>query len=259
MERHHTPDVMTITLIISIAEGRIQFALTENGRILCAQDWAAASQGTELFAPALSDALRLLKLNPGQISRIACVRGPGSFTGLRLALGTTAALRRATGAMCAGLNYLEALARSLVCPPGKHARVITYARQNLVHMQDFIDAGQDTCAPLGEAVCCEPDQACRADGSPGPDIMIGSGVSRDPDFFADRMPFAAIVPHEYDLPSWRGLIMTAKHASWGHEDIEPLYLRPTEAEENLAEISKKRGDDPECAAKLLRELLNKNA
>ena len=89
---------MNTTLIMNASEGRIQFVLEQEGSLACAQEWSAPSKGTELLTPALADAFQRLGIMPSDISRIACVAGPGSFTGLRLALTTAAAFRRATGA-----------------------------------------------------------------------------------------------------------------------------------------------------------------
>lgn len=85
---------MNTTLIMNASEGRIQFVLEQEGSLACAQEWSAPSKGTELLTPALADAFQRLGIMPSDISRIACVAGPGSFTGLRLALTTTAAFRR---------------------------------------------------------------------------------------------------------------------------------------------------------------------
>ena len=104
---------MNTTLIMNASEGRIQFVLEQEGSLACAQEWSAPSKGTELLTPALADAFQRLGIMPSDISRIACVAGPGSFTGLRLALTTAAAFRRATGAAVAPLNALQALAGSV--------------------------------------------------------------------------------------------------------------------------------------------------
>ena len=75
---------MNTTLIMNASEGRIQFVLEQEGSLACAQEWSAPSKGTELLTPALADAFQRLGIMPSDISRIACVAGPGSFTGLRL-------------------------------------------------------------------------------------------------------------------------------------------------------------------------------
>lgn len=148
-------------LALNAAEGLLQIAIIRREQdgahtLACTQFWHAPSQGAELLAPALADALDRLHTTPQAIGGIAAVRGPGSFTGLRLVLSTTSGLARATGALRAGLDYLPLLAASALhalpaaCAPaaGKRERpntparprrvwVLTHARRNLVHMQGF--------------------------------------------------------------------------------------------------------------------------
>ncbi len=154
------------TLIMNAAEGRIQIALAQEETLLCAQEWSAPSKGTELLTPVLADMLGRLGLRPASVDRIACVAGPGSFTGLRLVLTTAAAFRRATGASVAPLNVLQALAASLpfaaLFPdrPSLRVRAVTHARRGLVHGQDFLVSPGSLPLPQGEPAMWELTAAC---------------------------------------------------------------------------------------------------
>ena len=163
------PTAMTespFILVLNAAEGLLQIIIARREAdgthtSLCAQAWHAPTQAAELLAPALADAFRRLRISPHDIGRIAAVRGPGSFTGLRLVLATASGLTRATGALQAGLDYLPLLAASaLRAIPAQHREgavsdparsmlsrrvwVFTHARRNLVHMQGF----QEQTAPI---------------------------------------------------------------------------------------------------------------
>ena len=253
----------TCTLILNAAEARIQTVLTKDGTLVCAEEWSAPSQGTELLTPVLADMLRHLKLQPQDISRIACVAGPGSFTGLRLVLTTAAAFRRATGASVASLNTLHALATTfpaelLAGNAPVRVRVITHARRGLVHGQDFL-CGTGLPLPVTEPAMWEIATACAA---PFPQFMIGSGVAKNLDYLqtalASQNAVVRLLPGDFDQPTPRALMaLTAAlpETAWGHQDIDPLYLRPCDAVDNLGAIAGKRGQAPEEAYAELDRLL----
>lgn len=87
-----------LELILNAAEGALQMVVTEDETLLCAQEWRRPERATEILAPALRHICAALDLRLADFRRLACVRGPGSFTGIRLVLATAAALRRTAGA-----------------------------------------------------------------------------------------------------------------------------------------------------------------
>lgn len=278
----------------------------------CSQAWHAPSQGAELLAPALADALARLDLVPGDIRRIACVRGPGGFTGLRLALATAAGLARATGAEQAGIDYLPLLAYS-ACrrlggfaethggkwekrPDAREERrerpvwVLTHARRNLIHMQGFsLPASRDwrgaepfsAPTPLTDILVCPPREAAllvrarweEGQDGPGRPVLLGSGLSRNHEAIAaalavgaedaqrlpedggrapERMPL--LLPPDFDHPLPEALLELAANTAHTSGDIEPLYVRPADAEENLERIALSLGLDPDKARAKLAAL-----
>ena len=303
---------------------------------LCSQWWSAPSQGAELLIPALEQALRALHLTPNALSRIACVRGPGGFTGLRLTLVTAAGLARSVGAAQTGLDYLpllaaqaaallsglmpglvqglapdsqtnplpapasqcSALAASLPPPTETFDRrpqetpvfwVITHARRNLVHMQGFTVSTPSIYAPTPfGATSPSSISALAASGSPGvraltdilvlpPEdaaksitlrhmpqerpVLLGSGLSRhraEWESFRPLLPENTVfLPEQFDTPKDAVLLAAALSASYASEDIPPLYVRQSDAEENLENLSASLGLDPHTARKRLDELTGK--
>lgn len=250
------------TLIMNAAEGRIQIALAQEETLLCAQEWSAPSKGTELPTPVLADMLGRLGLRPASVDRIACVAGPGSFTGLRLVLTTAAAFRRATGASVAPLNVLQALAASLpfaaLFPdrPSLRVRAVTHARRGLVHGQDFLVSPGSLPLPQGEPAMWELTAAC---GGQRPDVVIGSGLARNlahfQDTFTSEAPlFLPSVIHPTP-EALLALTLSLPGDAWVQRDLDPLYLRPCDAVDNLASIAAKRGQAPEEALAQLDRLL----
>lgn len=156
------------------AEGVLQIVVTDNEAVLCAQEWHRAERATEILAPALQEICAALDLRLRDFRRIACVLGPGSFTGIRLVLTTAAALRRTSRAQLAGLDYMQALATSAVLERQLlyNARlwVLTHARRNLVHCQPFVAYGpQIPAQPLQAVELCTPEEALRRITTPSKD------------------------------------------------------------------------------------------
>ncbi len=251
---------------MNAAEGRIQLLVVRERDVLCAQEWSAPSQGTELLTPVLADTFRRLGMRPSEVSRIACVAGPGSFTGLRLVLATAAAFRRATGAAVAPLNVLQALAASVpfgALFPSKamRVRVVTHARRGLVHGQDFVfGPGSAVPVPVEEPAMWELAAAC---GGERPDVMLGSGVVRNlqtlRELFGTPAPIFLTAPLQPSPQALLDLTLALPESAWVHADLDPLYLRPCDAVDNLASIAAKRGQAPEEAFARLEELLRPSA
>ncbi|MDR2488302.1 MAG: tRNA (adenosine(37)-N6)-threonylcarbamoyltransferase complex dimerization subunit type 1 TsaB [Desulfovibrio sp.] len=316
-------------LCLNAAEGLLQLLIarqeTEDPevlRLLCVEAWHAPSQGVELLIPALADALGRLRLVVGDIGRIACVRGPGSFTGLRLVLATAAGLARATGALQAGIEYLPLLAYSAwhrlqgmpgafeypSSPPegrsrrGKPARqgkeqslwVLTHARKDFVHMQGFsipVSEGNGRIAafaallPLTGIHVCTPEEAAfivqahgEARATSGcverPPLVLGSGLTRNYTVFAAAVAGSeektkashgakghavrrlALLSRDCDHPLPEALLDIAATRGYSSRDIDPLYVRPADAEDNLESIARSLGLDPEKARRKLSLIKN---
>ena len=257
-----------LTLVLNAAEGRLQIVLADGLAIICTQDWAASRRGTELLSPALERMFSGLRLRFADLERIACVRGPGSFTGIRLVLSTAAALARVSGALLAGLEYMQALAMG-VCvflaeqhvqhAPSRRIWVLTHARRDLAHAQVFAP-GRGEALPLAmsELELLSPEQCLRRMREQVQDGMslwaTGSALARHQAFTA--LPgLACCTSARFREPFPEDLLLLARHAEYSRRDIEALYIRPCDAVENLDSIVARRGEDPVPARIRLESLL----
>lgn len=271
-----------LILALNAAEARLQLALARVAGpasakdaadgFLAAQEWHAPSQGVELLAPALEQMLARLHCRPERIRRIACVRGPGSFTGLRLALATAAGLVRATGALQAGIEYLPLLAQqvysqSAATATAQHGAlwVLTHARRNLVHPQGFVmdqNDGVNALAPAAALPLMPEEGLSETSAVPHiqslsrglPLLFLGSGRTRNLAVMRQLFPDALQLPESFDHPSTAALLRAAHAATYAQADIAPLYIRASDAEENLPRIAVKLGLDPDQAGRRLRDL-----
>lgn len=264
-----------LELILNAAEGVLQIVVTDDEAVLCAQQWHRAERATEILAPALQEICTALDLRLKDLRRIACVRGPGSFTGIRLVLSTAAALRRTSRAQLAGLDYMQALATSAVLERQLlyNARLwaLTHARRNLVHCQPFVAYGpQIPAQPLQGVELCPPAAALQRirdqarESGEKPIYVCGSGLARNAAVFAvlgpdwQRDAAQAIRPmFGLTSPSVAALCLLARHGDYFPQDLEPLYVRPCDAAENLPHLAERQGLDGEHAVTALDGLLKR--
>lgn len=269
MKAQASPLTTGLELVLNAAGGVLQILVSENGQCRCFEEWRDSNRATELLAPALQHICAALGIAAAGFRRIACVSGPGSFTGIRLTLATAAALRRCGRAQLASLDFLQALATSAVMRrgllyPGKVV-VITHARRDLVHYRPFCSYGpQIPAQALAPVSLISPAEALRLIAEQ-PCHVCGSGLGRNLRFFTPEAtgkgppgaPEAVLMPDlaEPDAPA---LALLARHGDYFPRDIEPLYVRPCDAVENLVELAARQGMDGASAQARLQELLAKH-
>lgn len=254
-----------LELILNACEGALQIAVTDNEKPACFQEWFTPARATEILAPALEQICQRLGIAMSQFRRIGCFAGPGSFTGVRLVLATAAAIRRASHAQLASLDYLQALATSAVIERGLlydgKVFVITHARRNLVHFQEFVSFGpQIPAQPVNEVSLIKPEEALAEIGKKEC-LVCGSGLPRHPELFAlpvtgqgPKGAEKAIILPQLVNPCLAALCLLARHGDYFPTDVDPKYVRGCDAVENLVE---REGSDAPVLKKL-EELLARN-
>lgn len=245
-----------LTLILNTAEKRVQFALCENGALLCGQNWLAQRGGTELLAPALREACSRLGTAPAAIRRIACVAGPGNFTGLRIGLTTASGLARALNAKQAGLNYLQCLAASAPALPGEEVLALTNARKGLAYVARFRADENGIPQPIDNTFLMPIPPLPEGVNLGSPAFVIGSALTSNPDCLRSALPAARLLINQ-TAPSFDALVALEQRINWDTQtgaDIPPLYLRDCDAVENLDAIARSQGRTPEIAHQELERL-----
>lgn len=271
----------SLTLVLNGAEARLQIVCGHGTELVFSQEWFTPRHGMQVLVPALVDALHRTGLTLAAIGRIAVVRGPGSFTGLRLVLSTALGLSLPARLPMAGIGYMDALAADAAAlRPCDNIWCITHARRGLVHIQGFTSryngpvcalprTSGESGAPAAKSEdnalmpLCPPlsatleEAAQRILAHEGDTVLTGSGVRKNSDYFAEHLFDATVLPPRFDHPAPETLLTLAHTATYGHDPVEPLYIRPCDAEENLDSIASAKGLDPAAARAELERLTRK--
>ena len=257
-----TRPIKDLLLVMAGAEERLQVVLGQPGpdgpTLLASRQWTVPGQSVRFLAPGIKAVLNEFGVDSTVIERIACVRGPGSFTGLRLVLAAAEGLAAGLGVPLAGLDYLPLLAAG----PGPLSHgplhVLTYARRGLVYSQSFDAPSMEEIAQLASLTLDEAAGRIADLGDSG--MLLGTGLRRNQTFFADLAdthPGYVLLDETWDNPAPEALLKTAERAEFSHASIDPIYVRPSDAEDNLEQIARKRGLDPVEAQRRLDELREK--
>ncbi len=236
----HSP----LFLVVNGAEALLQVALGRRDEFLGGIEVPVRGEGVQLLPLLVRELLDLQRVGLEEVSIIGCVNGPGSFTGIRITLSFCSALAMAQKKRVFEINYLPLLAQNIPFPLKGEVWVVTYARINTVYIQGFDGMSRRAITPPN-TVLLKDLAGFLGEGAERKRYFLGSGVRRYGEFFKKGIP-GDILPPEFDSPSLRTLFSSlVGESSNAHKPpLSPLYLRPSDAEENLPSILKKRGLTP---------------
>ena len=157
------------------------------------------------------------------------------------------------------------LAHAKDIPYGHHIWILTHARRNLVHARPYMCYGPAMPPePLAEVQLMSCTQAVQAvtDTALGSKLAVyaaGSALTRDPEVLAglEAAKTDALIPCLTKSPSIDGLIMLSRDAEFVEKDVEPVYVRPCDAIENLPSLSERMGRNAGQAVRELDRLLSR--
>ncbi len=200
-------------------------ALLEGGRIVAEYALDIAVTHSERVMAAVDMLVRDARWRPRDVEAIAVAVGPGSFTGLRIGLGTAKGLAVALDIPVAAVPTLDAMASMLpfaslpVCP-------VIVARRDEVYASLYRMAGTEARREWDYLALSPHALAERLEE---PTILIGDGAPRVTSVHArlahaiPRIPCAAAIGVLGTARLRRGETVPA-------DTLAPLYLRPSEAE-----------------------------
>lgn len=235
-------------LVLNAAEERLQVVLGYGSELLCAREQRAPARGITLLPEGIQQCLQESGLQVSDLAGIACVRGPGAFTGLRVSLSIALGLSQGADLPTCGIDYLPLIAEVPCRTVSSELWVMTHARINTVNVQGFTFQSGQGVKGLNEPASLFLEQAGQLlQERPGPICLVGSGLRRNMDYWRRCLPQASFLDQIWDKPSASTLLWLASRESFYRQAIQPLYLRPSEAQVNLSRFAAWRGVYPPVA------------
>lgn len=206
----------------------------------------APRRHAELVLPWTDALLAEAGVRKSQLDAIACGRGPGAFTGVRLAVALTQGLALALDRPVLGISTLAALALDAPAQDGEPILAAIDARMGEVYAASFRREGA-ALVPLDAERVLHPEAVQLPAGASGTWQGVGSGFAAAEGLlarqFAARMTAvdASALPRAAHLARLAAAAFAAGQAL-APERVEPAYLRDnvalTLAEQQLQRAAK---------------------
>jgi len=176
----------------------------------------------DLVLPMVNEVLAESALTLRQLDGLAYGRGPGAFTGVRIAVGVAQGLAYGAQLLTVGISNLAAVAQQFAAP-GARILVCMDARMNEVYWCTFEGTPDGLVRPTATERVDRPDAVEAGDAA----VFAGTGFGAYPQLAAGG-PESAV--HRTVLPHAREIARLAAHelrAGRGEppERAQPLYLR----------------------------------
>jgi tRNA threonylcarbamoyladenosine biosynthesis protein TsaB len=212
--------VLILALDASTAAVTVAVAREGDGeRTILAEVSATARGASETLLPAVHGALGLAGDDLASVERILVGVGPGTFTGIRIALSTARSLSLATDTALSKNSTLAALAAPSV-PVAREVTAVLDAKRGQVFAQRFSESGR------GEIFCLRPDELPAGLAAP---LVVGDGAAR----YREELRALGNIPPD-GSPLHRvtaaGHVLSASLEPVPAAEVVPLYVREPDAE-----------------------------
>jgi tRNA threonylcarbamoyladenosine biosynthesis protein TsaB len=217
-------------------------AVARGGVLLAQRELAASSRHAVELMPVIRELVRGQGWKPAEIDHVYISLGPGSFTGLRIAVAIARALAQAVGCRLVGVPSLDVIAENapaefrVVVPILDAKRGQVFAARYEREAEGLRRIGEpglvDPAAFVSEAL----QRARGLDGPGGKVAVLGEGV----DYHRPAILSAGEGVVELDKSLWPGRASTVHRLGWTMAQRQmfsdpatllPIYIRLPEAEE----------------------------
>ena len=218
-----TPPPRATLLAIETSTEACSVALYVDGEVISRHE-LAPRRHTQLVLPWADELMAQAGLRKSQLDAIAVGRGPGAFTGVRLAIAIVQGLALALDRPVIPVSTLAVLARQA---PGGRVLAAIDARMGEVYLGEFTRDADGRVNAVGPEIIVAPASAPRP---AQPVFGLGTGFSAESGALVARLGDAlagfdaAALPQSSDL-AWLAADAFARGEAVAPDQLEPAYLR----------------------------------
>ena len=208
-------------------------AILADGKLICEISTTTALNHSVTVMPMIDELLRKVNMDISEIDLFACSEGPGSFTGLRIGIGTIKGLAYGLEKKVAGVSTLEALAHNISYTDAVIAPIMD-ARRGQVYNALYKYDGEklvEIAPPRAlsvEELCEEISQKT---------IFVGDGVLAYKEKLIETLGDKAIFASPQNMLQRAGSVAYAALSKTpvDAEELTAVYLRKPQAEREREE------------------------
>ena len=221
-------------------------AVLEDDKLICEYTINTKKTHSQKLMPMIENMLKLSDLDIKEIDAIAICVGPGSFTGLRIGMATAKAMAHVNNIPLIGVNSLEILGANMdLC--NRNICSLLDAQRNQVYMNKYI-LKDDKITELEEISIKPIDELLEEISSSNEDwVLVGEAVYKYKEKIEEISNITIPSPAN-NITKASTLCFVARDKMLANDqvyncyNINPMYIRKSQAEEQYEEKQKRLKD-----------------
>ena len=221
-------------------------AVLEDDKLICEYTINTKKTHSQKLMPMIENMLKLSDLEIKDIDAIAICVGPGSFTGLRIGMATAKAMAHVNNIPLIGVNSLEILGTNMDLCNRKICSILD-AQRNQVYMNKYIL--EDNKITELEEISIKPIDELLEELSSNDEqwVLVGEAVYKYKEKI-ESISNITIPSPANNITKASSLCLVGRDKMLANEDvyncydINPMYIRKSQAEEQYEEKQKRLRD-----------------
>ena len=221
-------------LALETSAKAVSAAVVENGKVLCSGYQDTGLTHSRTLMPIVEHILKNTDLTMADMDAVAVAAGPGSFTGIRIGVSAAKGLAFAVDKPAVGVSTLAAMARNVAFVDGLVICAMD-ARRSQIYNALFEAKGGRLARLTEDRAIALADLAEEMKDDPRPKTIVGDGARLCFDFLQNagipcRLAPAHLVMQNAMSVALEAEVLAADGALTSAQDLQPVYLRPAQAE-----------------------------